>query len=135
MRRHTPRPNAFFQMQDIALSRVTASTRDCVQRTMTLQVLDGSAPPQVDDLRALAGWLEAGAAELVRAWSAARERGRALKQLKRVDRRMLVDIGISRAQLREVVDAMNAVKTRDARKQADSAAAPTSAWATGNAAV
>ena len=126
MNRHQIKPNAFFQMQDIALSRAQAVARDFSTSVEHLEALDGAGAPPVNDRQVLHLWWNTFAEALATAWAAARARRGALKQLKRVDRKLLMDLGIPRGQLRDVVDAMNAVRARDEARQRVQPQAP--AW-------
>ncbi len=64
--------------------------------------------------------------EFITEWRAAARRRRTVQQLKRMDRRLLADVGIPRGQIRDVADAMEVA--RSPWQPSDRDCAPPAAW-------
>ena len=109
MNRYTVHPHRWTRMQDAGLARSESLSALEAERRVHV------GAPDTPDLTVLGQYLAAVCADFVAAWAAARERRHTLKALKRVDRRLLADLGMDRGRLREVVDAMVAKQARAVR--------------------
>jgi uncharacterized protein YjiS (DUF1127 family) len=114
MNRYTIPPHRLTRMQDAGLARSESLATEEVDRRK--QTCNPGSPVLVV-LRQFLGLL---ASEFAAAWTTARERRHTLKALKRVDRRLLRDLGIERGQLREVVDAMATRQAAEQRRDSSS---------------
>ncbi len=124
MRGYVVHPHRLTRMQDAGLARSVSLAGAELERRARLAGTPGTAPRQPSDWSVLRGLLSVAWCELTTAWGAARRRRHAVKQLKRVDRRLLADVGIARGQIREVVDAMQSL---DATRPEQSAPCPPAA--------
>ena len=114
-------PHRWTRMQDPRLAR----SEELAAREATGRRFQAQRTP---DREVLAATLRDALSRFAAAWRAARKRRHALRALKRIDRRLLADMGMDRARLREVIDAMVAQ-----REDAESATprrpeAATAAW-------
>ena len=114
MQRRRMNPNTFFQMQDVRLCRARGVSRFHEDSVPGLR--DPGAPRDAADSALLWAWCQHIFDVFVGAWKNARTRRQTLHQLKRVDRKLLADIGYERSGLRESVDSLCAVTARQRRR-------------------
>lgn len=117
MDRYTVRSNQLTLMRDAGLARSSAvACGEAVERARMASHGDGSA--RLTDGPVLGEALSQFWRELSHAWRQAARRGTSVRQLKRMDRRILHDLGMERGQIREVVDGLNERKVPKTRAQA-----------------
>lgn len=117
-------PHRWLQMQDPGLARSeSVSAAELALRSG--EKLSTEAPSKLAvDWSSVDSWLALAARELAAAWARARSRRHAVKQIKRLDDRLLADIGFERGQIRDVVDSMTLAEIEASRNTRVSRGAP-----------
>lgn len=92
MNRYSIQPNVFLQSQDVHLSRSQAIAQPTTSARLS------------DDVAALLAFLAHSAEQVAQAWTRAARRRATVQQMKRMDSRLLADVGIDYPNLRDVVD-------------------------------